>query len=394
MDTHIDRPHPAHIPQLGSSVRPWSNARPTVFSWPIAQTKCALASHATQSTPAHERCHSLDRLQFFRVADACCKLQGRAPRTRPPPLKTPFGSHAAETGRALHAIEGRTGKLAKLACESSLFDDPAAEIGEISVTVREELAVVAAGLEALAAMRRSGGRQQGTHVDSVVQWLRVRVTALTDAFQAALKQREATISVKESRAAKLSGISSLASPFGSTRGAAAGGGGPQAPPPRAAAPATCIPPSSSHGDGDSPFSVSGCTGRAVQRSQLVQRRRPTAGVDGGMGGGMGAPVEAAPRSNDWHSMAAVGVPAHHDHRRHHPANNAFATRHVHHDMGACGFGMSPEGGSQGRRDGRLSTPRALEHDQQFWTPRSQRNREQEVSQMHSTLAEIGEMFRA
>ena len=31
--------------------------------------------------------------------------------------------------------------------------------------------------------------------------------------------------------------------------------------------------------------------------------------------------------------------------------------------------------------------------QQFWTPRSQRHREQEVSAMQSTLADIGQMFQ-
>ena len=30
---------------------------------------------------------------------------------------------------------------------------------------------------------------------------------------------------------------------------------------------------------------------------------------------------------------------------------------------------------------------------QFWTPRSQRHREQEVSQMQSTLAELGNLFQ-
>ena len=61
------------------------------------------------------------------------------------------------------------------------------------------------------------GRQLGAHADAVVVWLRGRMTSVTADFETALKQREATISAKESRAAKLSGVSNLASPFAPER---------------------------------------------------------------------------------------------------------------------------------------------------------------------------------
>ena len=95
----------------------------------------------------------------------------------------------------LHAVDRQTKQLSKLACKSSLFDDPAKEIGEISGAVRDRLASVAAGLEALAA-ERSHRPQISAHSDLVLQWLRTRVGALTEDFQAALKQREATISAR------------------------------------------------------------------------------------------------------------------------------------------------------------------------------------------------------
>ena len=98
-------------------------------------------------------------MQFFRVADAHCQRRGRAPLARPRVPKTPFGDHALRIGRALHTIEGRTTRLAKLAGKSSLFDDPAAEISEISTAVREELAAVANGLDGA---RLSSGRQSAS----------------------------------------------------------------------------------------------------------------------------------------------------------------------------------------------------------------------------------------
>ena len=66
------------------------------------------------------------------------------------------------------------------------------------------------------------------------------------------------------------------------------------------------------------------------------------------------------------------------------------SQRVYHDMGASGFGGSPEMG--GWASDELTTPQVIERQQQFWTPRSQRHREQEVTQMQSTLAEIGQMF--
>jgi syntaxin 5 len=150
--------------------------------------------------------------EFFAIADARCKQRGRAPATRQRAAKTPFGETAQRLGRALHATEARTSRLQKLACKSSLFDDPAAEINEINLAVRRELSGAATGLDALGSAKRPGSNQFAAHADALLAWLRARMAAVTSDFQAALKQREATISAKESRAAQL-GVASVASPF-------------------------------------------------------------------------------------------------------------------------------------------------------------------------------------
>lgn len=322
-------------------------------------------------------------LQFFHIADTQYKQRGRTPQPRPRKPKSPFGTRAAHIGKVLHGVDKQTAKLAKLACKSSLFDDPAAQIGELSGAVRNELASVASGLEALGALRHQG-RQLPAHTDAVTAWLRSRITALTDDFQSALKQREATISAKENRAAKLSGVSSLASPFGADGSTAAAGASATSTPVRAPAPAA-----------STPFDQFGAPsgGRMVQRSQLLQRRRPTGG---GAGGGSATPGQQ-PASHDppAHAHASPPPAAH---------RGVMGGGRLHHDLGSCGFGSSPDGGystpssqQQPWHDdyGGLSTPDALGggQQQQFWTPRSQKHREAEVSQMQSTLAEIGEMFQ-
>jgi syntaxin 5 len=308
--------------------------------------------------------------ELFAIADHQCKVRGRAPPARPRPQKTDFAQHASRLGRALHTSEMRTARLAKLACKSSLFDDPAVEIGEISGAVREELAAVATSLDALvAAPRRVGGRQFATHADAVTAWLRSRVTAVTSDFQAALKQREATISAKESRAAKLSGVSHVASPFAAPSTSS-----------NPATPASLNGGSAACGGGGGGSCAGGSGGRVVAKSQLLQRRRPL-GTPMGDGSSSGAAAAAA-----WAATAATPPPS-----KDPGAHATHQPQRVYHDLGASGFGGSPEPGTPGWADDGMGTPEQLQ--QRFWTPRSQRHREEEVNAMQSTLAELGTMFQ-
>jgi syntaxin 5 len=286
--------------------------------------------------------------EFFALSDARCRQQGRAPVARQRAAKTSFGDRAVRLGRALHTLETRTSRLRKLATKSSLFDDPAAEISEISVAVREELGAVATGLDALASAPQPGGRQTAAHFESVLAWLRARMANVTGDFQAALKQREATISAKESRAAKLSGISSLASPFA----------------PSAAAVTPSTPAAAGSGTSSASASAFGSSGgRVVAKPQLLQRRRPAAG-------------------------GACSTPPTHSHKPQH--HSSQPPQRAYHDLGAAGWGGSPEPGTPGWTDEGASTPQQLQH---FWTPRSQKHREQEVNAMQSTLAELGGLFQ-
>ena len=125
--------------------------------------------------------------EFFAIADARCRLRGRLPAARPRKPKTAFGETAIRLGRTLHSTENHTMRLSKLACKSSLFDDPASEIGEIRLAVRRELAGAASGLDALGAAHKPGSQQFAAHADAQLAWLRARMAAVTGGFQAALK---------------------------------------------------------------------------------------------------------------------------------------------------------------------------------------------------------------
>ena len=291
--------------------------------------------------------------ELFAIAEARWKLRGRPPGVRPRPTKTAFGKSALHLGRALQATEKRTARLGKLATKSSLFDDPAAEIGEISVAVRQELAGSGSALEMLKASNRQRGRQFAEHTNAVIAWLGMQMSEVTNDFQAALKQREATISNKESRAARL-GVAGVGSPFGSN----------------------AMPPSCGGGRSATGSTSSGSS--SLVKQQLlpvvggVRQRRP---LGGGAGRGQ-PPLPGTPPSAPHTPVGpGAGRPQQQQQQQHHRA---------YHDV--AGFG-SPAESWEG--DG-VDTPEQLE--QQFWTPRSQRHRAQEVSQMHKTLAELSTMF--
>ena len=251
--------------------------------------------------------------ELFAIADAKCKLRGYAPTPRPRVPKSRFGTMASRIGRALMEVEGRTDRLARLSSKSSLFDDPGAEIAELTSLLKQELASVGASIEALHTSKPSG-RQLTPHAETVLQWLQTNFSTGTERFQAALQQREAILNAKESRLAGISGVATAAAP--ST---------PQA-----------------------PFS-----GGRAGRSNLLEgarRRRPhnhvvspeLSAVNGGPAGGV-LPV-----------AGEVAI-----------------------DMSA------------------LSPPPQQQQQQQqhFWTPRSRQHRDEELTAMKSTLAELGGMFQ-
>eukprot|EP00965_Chrysotila_dentata_P102750 3392591-Pleurochrysis_carterae.AAC.2 len=184
-------------------------------------------------------------LEFFSIADGEYARQGKRPPSRPKARRTAFATSAAGVGRTLLELEGRVARLTSLSkvsvhtlklhwcmrkhCvlffqpdsqdtllrllqASSLFDDPALEIGETSRLIRQLLAHASAGIEELSNERRGSG-QFYAHSEAVLSWLRTRLTAGTKSYEEALKQREASLAAKEARAAKLSSMASPMTPI-------------------------------------------------------------------------------------------------------------------------------------------------------------------------------------
>jgi len=277
----------------------------------------------------------MDRTKlFFSIAEAQCSALGLRPAAQPRPEKTPFGRAAAGLWLAMQAMEARVDRIGRLVSKSSLFDDPAAEIAEAISLVRQEMGSIGAHLEALAGSPRPG-RQFHPHSEAVLAWLQGRLNSATAAFKAAVKQREAMLTAKEERTAKLSAISATASPF----------------PRPAASPFPALAPSTP---------ASGA--RLPKQSQLVRNRRTGQGP---------VPPECSALTREAYSSP--------------PAKMEHTI-----DMSALGNG-SPH--SLCGSPDELTTPQALDRTQrQIWTPRPEKLRAQEVSKMQSTLSEVTKLF--
>lgn len=276
--------------------------------------------------------HTADRTaEFFAIADARCQLRGRPPSSRPRPQRTAFGAASSRVGQAIHELQGRVTRLARLAGKTSLFDDPAVEIADISSLVKSQLGALGPSVEALARGGRPGGTQFGMHAEAVLWYLKTALQRETEGFQAALEQREAILCAKEARAVKLSSL--------------------------AATPATPL-----HGShvGQYGRGQTGC------------------GARGSFASASGAATPLGPGSLL-------------QRRRPHPAYSTPQAAVANGDSGLGGCG-SPGGSSVAIDMGGIGTP-GEQQQQTFWTPRSRKHRQEEMSQMQSTLAELGGMFQ-
>ena len=251
---------------------------------------------------------------------------GRAPSTARQTQRSPFGASALRIGRAVHEVNKRVERLSRLANKRSLFDDPAAEIGQMSAVLKQEMSTIGASIAALARAPRGGsGRQWAAHAEAVLAWLGQGLNTGSEAFQAALKQREAIQSAKETRAEVSAAAASPRRPPAAGRGGSACARGHRRPAPSAAASAWAHTTPAAW----------------PRRRRAAQRTRGLATPSGaGMAGAHGDTVI------DMSGMMTPQPPG---------SGDSYA-------------------------------------QQQAWMPRSRKHREQEVTAMQSTLADIGQMF--
>lgn len=148
-----------------------------------------------------------------------------APGNKPPPPIPPvhlaprseFTRLAAQVGKDIQGTSVKLAKLTKLAQRRSLFDDPTAEISELTYVIKQDIAALNGKLADLQrlrdATRRSANKQAGDHSENVVDSLKGRLGATAEGFKKVLKMRTESLAAQQDRRSHFMGSAQHSAPI-------------------------------------------------------------------------------------------------------------------------------------------------------------------------------------
>ena len=149
-------------------------------------------------------------------------------KARPPVQKSEFAAAASTIGADIARTAGKLGKLTQLAQSKSLFEDPMAEINELTHIIKQDITALngkLTGLQgAMADATRPAGKQRASHSTSVVEALKTRLLEATKEFQEVLHTRSHNQQVMQKRREEFSAAAASSSGAGGGGGAGRGGG--------------------------------------------------------------------------------------------------------------------------------------------------------------------------
>ncbi|KAI0565706.1 Syntaxin [Gracilaria domingensis] len=172
-------------------------------SQPSSPPRAQPASQMTLAAPSSVR----DRTDEF----SAVLQSARASHKKPPaplgaghlPPRSDFTRLAAQVGKDIQQTSVKLSKLTKLAQRRSLFDDPTAEIQELTYIIKQDIAALNSKLTDLQrlrdATRRSANKQAGDHSENVVHSLRGRLGATAEGFKKVLKMRTDSLAAQQDR---------------------------------------------------------------------------------------------------------------------------------------------------------------------------------------------------
>lgn len=166
--------------------------------------------------------------EFAAIVDAARAARAKAGAPPPRPAAAPPASNGARSDftRLAALVSGdiastsvKLRKLTALAQRRSLFDDPTAEIQELTFVIKQDLGALNARLEDLQrlrdATRRSSNKQAGDHSENVVDSLKSRLGETAQGFKSVLKLRTESLAAQQDRRSQFMG-SSASAPFGAS----------------------------------------------------------------------------------------------------------------------------------------------------------------------------------
>ncbi|KAL4426991.1 hypothetical protein ABPG77_009552 [Micractinium sp. CCAP 211/92] len=111
-----------------------------------------------------------------------------------------FARRAAKIGLGIHSTSQKLQKLAQLARRTSMFDDPAEEINELSTVVKQDIQALNQAISDLQTFSGGGpNKQSADHSHTVVDSLRSRLKDATAEFREVLTQRTDNLKAHQER---------------------------------------------------------------------------------------------------------------------------------------------------------------------------------------------------
>lgn len=204
------RRRPAASPSPSSSIS--MTASPTAMTLPVA-------SSIRDRTSEFNAIVEATRLASVKTAtNAPLNATHAAPRSD-------FTRLAANVGKDIQQTSVKLAKLTKLAQRRSLFDDPTAEIQELTFVIKQDIASLNGKLGDLQQLRdatkRSSNKQAGDHSENVVESLKGRLGATAQGFQKVLKMRTDSLAAQQDRRSHFMGANSSGPIFDQPAGSVA-----------------------------------------------------------------------------------------------------------------------------------------------------------------------------
>ncbi|CAI7757907.1 unnamed protein product [Closterium sp. NIES-53] len=146
-------------------------------------------------------------------------------------VQSEFNRRASRIGLCIHQTTQKLQKLAKLAKRTSMFDDPTAEIQDLTAVIKQDITALNASISDLQALceaqaEASGGkkgqnRHTSEHSNTVVDNLKSRLMNTTKEFKDVLTMRTENLKVHENRRQLFSATSGIAGASGARQRPAA-----------------------------------------------------------------------------------------------------------------------------------------------------------------------------
>ena len=117
--------------------------------------------------------------------------------------RSEFAKRAARIGQTIHTTSHKLARLAQLAKRTSMFDDPAREIGDLTAVIKQDITGLNAAIGELqsfsAGQQAERNKQSSAHSSTVVDNLRARLKDTTKEFKDVLTLRTENLKHNQNR---------------------------------------------------------------------------------------------------------------------------------------------------------------------------------------------------